>query len=234
VSLKRLTFVRRAPAVEPLGFGPRWRARAEQHHASAPPEARATRLVHCVVREGRTDRPFHGVAIEWFSDETNLAAHDRYVAAATSDDGLLDPAPTIRARVDERTVSGQEILDAWWRRADGGTRLLLLGVIQRKASLSRAEFADYWWSRHRPLANEMLPPSVQPPVYVHDYALEGEMCPWDGVGEFYDTAVDVARARTQWAETDEAAAIVADEERFLVRHTRYALITDAEVVVPTT
>lgn len=77
----------------------------------------------------------------------------------------------------------------------------------------------------------MLPPEVQPPIYVHDYVLPGERCAFDGVGEFYDDSVDVARRRTRWTEEDHAAPIVEDEERFLIRDTRFALVTDAAVVV---
>ena len=59
---------------------------------------------------------------------------------------------------------------------------------------------------------------------------------FDGVGEFYDASVDVARARTRWTErpaAPETEVIAADEERFLIRDTRWALVTDAEVVVRT-
>lgn len=217
-TIKRLRFVRRPDSVAADAFGAWWRERASELHDAAPPEARAARLVHCVVRPGRTDRPFHGVAIEWFHDEANLAAYD----------GRADPA-LVSARVDSRTVRGQEPLEAWWRAPAGAPRLLLLGLIQRAPGLSRAEFADYWWHTHRPLADELMPADAQPTIYVHDYARAGEACDWDGVGEFYDTSVDVARARTRWGEG--TPAIVADEERFLVRDTRWALITDAEVVV---
>ena len=69
--IKRLTFVRRADGV-PLGeFAERWRA-----DALATGSPRPDRLVHCVVRPGRTDRPYHGVAVEWFADEASLTAHD--------------------------------------------------------------------------------------------------------------------------------------------------------------
>ena len=75
---------------------------------------------------------------------------------------------------------------------------------------------------------------MQPDAYVHDYVLPGEHAPFDGVGEFYDPSLDRTRERTQWAERPgaaETAAIATDEERFLVRDTRWALLTDATVVI---
>jgi hypothetical protein len=230
VTIKRLTFVRRATGVEPAEFGGQWRAQDVQLHESATEGARAQRVVHCVLRSTRSDRPHHGVAIEWFADDDALAAHDAHATASTGA-ALIDGASIVRARVEARTVFGQEQLDAWWGDPHGAARLLVVGVIEKSPALDREAFRDYWWGQHRPLANRLLPPEVQPAIYVHDYALPGEPCPWDGVGEFYDESVDVARARTNWADADGAEEIIEDEEKFLVRDTRYGLVTDAEVII---
>jgi hypothetical protein len=223
--IKRLTFVRRADGVEPGEFGELWRATARANQSPRP-----ERLVHCVVRPGRTDRPYHGVAIEWFADETSLIAHD--AAAVGGMAGVIDIATALRVRVDTRVVVGGDELARWW--TAGTSRFVVLGVVQKAPSLTRQQFAAYWWDEHRPLANRLLPPEVQPDAYVHDYVLPGEHAPFDGVGEFYDPSLDRTRARTQWAERPgaaETAAIAADEERFLVRDTRWALLTDAIVVI---
>lgn len=228
--IKRLTFVRRADGVEPDEFGQRWSA--------APGGAGCSRLVHCVVRPGRTDRPYHGVAMEWFDGEAALAAYDAAESAArnTIDPGdvVVDPASILGVRVDSRTVLGADELERWW--SSGGTRFVVLGVVQRAAQITREQFAAYWWDEHRPLANRLLPPEVQPDVYVHDYVLPGETVAFDGVGEFYDPSIDRTRKRTQWAErpgATETQEIAADEERFLVRDTRWALLADATVIIPT-
>lgn len=221
--IKRLTFVRRADGVPPGEFAERWRA-----DALATGSPRPDRLVHCVVRPGRTDRPYHGVAIESFADEASLTAHDE---AERTPDRAVD-ATMLRVRVDSRTVLGGDDLMRWW--TTGESRFVVLGVVQKAPSLTREQFAAYWWDEHRPLANRLLPPEVQPDAYVHDYVLPGEHAPFDGVGEFYDPSLDRTRARTQWAERPgaaETAAIATDEERFLVRDTRWALLTDAIVVI---
>ena len=72
---------------------------------------------------------------------------------------------------------------------------------------------------------------------MHDYVLPGETASFDGVGEFYDPSIDRTRERTQWAErpgAPETDEIATDESRFLIRGTRWALITDATVVIPRT
>jgi hypothetical protein len=229
--IKRLTFVRRGAHVSVDGFAAAWRAEALDRGGAVPAHLGVRRLVHCVVRPGRTERAYHGVAMEWFDDEAHLVAHDE-AAVGRGGDGVVDEASMVRARVDSRTVFGADLLEQWWAEPDGASRLVLLGVLQARPGMSRLDFADYWWHQHRPLANRMLPSEVQPPIYVHDYVVPGEPTAFDGVGEFYDDAVDVARDRTRWSEGEHAAQIVEDEERFLVRETRYALITDAAVIVP--
>lgn len=233
MSVKRLTFGRRAGDTSATEFAQQWRADALRTQDTAPAGAGLQRLMHCIVRPGRTDRPFHGVAMEWFDDEVAMAAHDEHVRSAPGP-AVLDAASLVRAQVRDRVVFGEALLEQWWSDAPADPRLLLLGIIERKPGTSRTDFAHYWWNRHRPLANRLLPAEVQPPIYVHDYVQPDETCPWDGIGEFYDVSVDVARQRTQWAaaDGDDAAAIVADEDQFLVRESRYALITDATVVIP--
>jgi hypothetical protein len=233
--IKRLTFVRRSDSVEPGEFAERWRAAALTVDRSAPPSARRSRLVHCVVRPGRTDRPYHGVAIEWFADEPALIACDATESAALDAlDPVIDRATTLRVRVTGRTVLGDGELERWW--SAGGTRFVVLGVVQRTPQITREQFAAYWWDEHRPLANRLLPPEVQPDIYVHDYVSPGENATFDGVGEFYDPSIDRTRERTRWAElpgVSETQQIAADEERFLIRDTRWALLADATVMIPT-
>ena len=231
MTIKRLRFVRRAIDLPADGFGSRWAAYAAALAAAVPLHAAPACVVHCIVRTGKGDRPFHGVAIEWFSDEATMAAFDA-AHAAHAEAHILDETATVCVRVHSRAVFGQALLDEWHGTADGRSRIILLGVIHRQPTLSRAQFADYWWSEHRPLANALLPADVWPPIYVHDYVLPGEEWPWDGVGEFYDDSLAVAKARTNWADGDAALRIVADEEAFLVRDTRWSLVTDATVLVP--
>ena len=97
--------------------------------------------------------------------------------------------------------------------------------------MSREEFRDYWWTRHRPLANQLVPPALQPAAYVHDYLLPGEPTGWAGIGEMYEASLDVARQRGAWFESSAASALLADEDRFLVRSTRQLVVTEQHLII---
>ena len=97
--------------------------------------------------------------------------------------------------------------------------------------MTRADFRDYWWSNHRPLANQLVPTALEPVAYVHDYLLPDEATRWAGVGEMYEASLDIARQRGAWFNSDAASALIADEDRFLVRTTRQLLITDQHLII---
>jgi EthD domain len=109
--------------------------------------------------------------------------------------------------------------------------VLLLGFIERAPWLSRTQFRDYWWERHRPLANTLVPPALQPAAYVHDYALPDAPVEWDGCGELYEATLENARARAAWFDSAAAAPLAVDEARFLVRDTRRVVLTTHEILV---
>jgi hypothetical protein len=228
--IKRMNLVRRATGVPLDEFGWRWREQAEKALASMPTAARPSRLAHCVVRPRRGDRVYDGVAISWHHDEEMLASHDEWMAEQLGGGSVLEEDATLRLRVEERTAIGDGWLDAQWRNHMGEPRLLLIGFIEAADPLTRQQFCDYWWEQHRPLANRRVPAELEPLGYVHDYVLPGEPGRWAGIGEMYERSLDVARERGAWFDSDAALALVADEERFLVRATRQLLITDHEII----
>jgi hypothetical protein len=103
-------------------------------------------------------------------------------------------------------------------------------MIEPAPGLSRQAFRDYWWDRHRPLANQMVPSHLEPVAYVHNYVCSDEPGRWAGIGEMYERSLDTARGRGAWFEGEEALPLVADEERFLVRDTRELLVTNQYVI----
>jgi hypothetical protein len=167
--------------------------------------------------------------VEWFEDLAAVARWDEWVAGGAAA-AVVDPAFFARVLVEERTVSGEPWLDARWSDPDAGPALLLIGMIEPALGMSRQAFRDYWWDRHRPLANQMVPSDLEPVAYVHNYVCPDEPGRWAGIGEMYERSLDTARGRGAWFESDEALALVADEERFLVRQTRELLVTDQYVV----
>jgi len=218
---KCMALVRRASGVPAERFADRWREETLRQLDGLPAEVRPRRLAHCAVREGRTPVAHHGVSIAWFADADAMADYERRV----------DDTSTTSIRVEERTVSGRDWLDEFWLKPEGTKTPLLIGFIERAPHLSRAEFRDYWWDEHRPLATALVPRELAPVAYVHNYVAPDEPCPWDGIGEMYEASLDLARRRGAWFDSPEAAPLTADEDRFLVRSTRQVLVTDAEMIV---
>jgi hypothetical protein len=232
--IKRFTFVAAALNPRSDSFAHEWREQAYRRYDATAVELRPIRLAHCVVRPGRRPKSTDGVAICWFSDTSAMVAHDRFVAdlGRAENPPVVDEARTTTAVVEERCVFGQSWIEECWRMPSGSTRLLVLGLVEKAEHASRIDFRDYWWDKHRPLANRLLPPDVQPIAYNHNYVVPGDPCRWDGIGEFFDASVEVARQRAAWGSSDEAHEIIADECRFLKRDTRVGLVTDFEVIVP--
>jgi hypothetical protein len=132
--------------------------------------------------------------------------------------------------VEERVARGADWLADRWgvRRAEQCP--LLVGLIRRGAHLSREAFGQYWWNRHRPLADSLVPLELNPVAYVHNYVRADQHSAWDGIGELYEASLRVARNRGEWFESEAAAALLADEERFMDRASRQVLVTDQQIL----
>jgi hypothetical protein len=228
-TVKRLSFVRRAPDVPAEEFGRRWRQQAEDALASAPADSVPTRLAHCVVRLARRRAVYDGVAIAWFEGGAEVGRYDDWVSQQTNQ-SPLDATATANVVVDERAVSGEAWLDKRWSDPEPAPALVLIGCIEAADGLSRQGFRSYWWDQHRPLANRLVLEHLEPVAYVHNYLLPGEPTRWSGIGEMYEQSIDVARQRGQWFESGEAGPLVVDEQRFLCRETRQVLVTDQELI----
>jgi len=226
--IKRVTFVRRASTAPVETFAAQWRSATLARVESLPPSLRPIRLAHCVVRSGATKPPWDGVAISWHQT-TSLESWTNSWAHA---DSPLD-GPGVSVTVEERIVEGGDWLDDRWR--DGGAMgFVLIGLIEAADGLSRAAFRDYWWDRHRPLANSLVPVDLAPVAYVHDYVLDdGAVAAgftWAGIGEMYERSPSTARQRGEWFGSEAAIPLAIDEERFMVRGSRQVLVGDGEVV----
>jgi hypothetical protein len=224
--IKQVSLVRRGAGIEPGSFAAAWAAEAERGVERLAARARPSRLIHYVVRDRRGDAPHHGVSAAWFADAAALAEVDGVLVEDGAEPVAIRSAPAVI--VEERCVVGGEWLEAHGRRGDDPA-LALVGLIQRAPHLTRAAFADYWWDRHRPFIDTVVPRELEPVAYVHNYVLEGQPGEWDGIGEIYEASLDVPRRRGEWLETPE---VIADEERFLLRSTRVVLVTDRWVIVP--
>ena len=182
----------------------------------APRAAHPARLALCTVRNPRDIPAF---ALSWHADRVAV-------------ESFFDGRPT--TVVEERIARGKAWLaDRWKTRRDQPT-LLLIGFIQRAAQMSRQEFGSYWWDRHRPLADSLVPEHLNPSAYVHNYVAPDSPSRWDGIGELYEQSLQVARQRGEWFLSDAATALVDDEKRFMNRATRDLVVTDHDVLIADT
>ena len=224
--IKRLTFVRRHQSLSEADFATRWREAAQATLDTAP--VTPSRVAHCVARHAASQ--CHGVSLEWFEDPDATDAYDRWCSSYPHRP-VIEPESPLRVLVEERTVDGEDWLGRWWdRRTPSPSTPVLIGCIEPANGLSRTQFRDYWWGKHRPLANRLVPTQLAPLAYVHNYVLPGQPGTWAGVGEIYERSLGTARDRGAWFETEAAQALVEDEERFLVRSKRVVLVTDQEVI----
>ena len=233
--IKTFSILRRNPTITREEFADQWRDFDQElvSAVSSPPE----RLVHChALKLGRSEPRHDGVRIVWHTDDD--ARKELAAAAAASERSepwaaITDPAATIELIMDERVVRGDDWLTArWTTRADENV-YMLLGFIERKASLTIPEFRDYWWDTHRPLANRLIPVDAQANAYVQNRVFDDSTAPWDGCGELYLDSLDLLSARAAFFGGPESAELEADERRFLEHDTRMLLITD-HTVIPVT
>ena len=171
------------------------------------------RLALCRVRN-----PGEIVAVElsWYADLADV--HEARGASET-------------IIVEERVARGEDWLAGRWAERRAEQCPLLIGLIRRAPHLSREEFGQYWWNRHRLLADSLVPRELNPVAYVHNYAQAGQHSAWDGIGELYEASLRIARSRGEWFESEAAAALLADEERFMDRGSRQVLVTDQEILL---
>jgi hypothetical protein len=182
-------------------------------HADRSGRTQPLRLALCRVR---TPGEIVAVELSWYADLANV--HKERGASET-------------IVVEERVARGADWLADRWGARRAEQYPLLIGLIRRAAHLSREEFGQYWWNQHRPLADSLVPLELNPVAYVHNYARAGQHTAWDGIGELYEASLRVARSRGEWFETEAAAALLVDEERFMDRASRQVLVTDQEIVL---
>ena len=231
--IKTFSILRRNPTIEREEFVAQWRAFDEELIRTAPvvPE----RLVHCnALKLGRSEPHHDGCGIIWHAD---ARSRDDFFEFARSGDRadrwaeIVDPVATIEMVTDERIVRGDDWLESRWTDRADETVYMLLGFIERKAPMTIAEFRDYWWDTHRPLANRLIPVEAQASAYVQNRVFDDSTAPWDGCGELYLDSLEQLPARAAFFNGPESAELEADERRFLEHDTRMLLITD-NVVVP--
>jgi hypothetical protein len=173
VTKKIITLARRRPGVSREAFARSWLSPGD-------PRPHGVRRARLAVVGSKPE--WDGVEIGWGA------------GAFAGDDTVEESVSYV---VEERTVSGADVLAERWATGDLGP--VLIGLIEAAPGLSREDFRDYWWERHRPLAEQLVPSEVGPSAYVHNYVLDdgyrADGPRWAGIGEMYEVTFDLAKAR---------------------------------------
>jgi hypothetical protein len=233
--IKTFELVRRDPGVDQDRFVEAWESFDRDALAAAP--SAPHRVVHCAaVPRGHRPARYDAVRVMWHED----AAHrDAFTAFLLADAGrrrawetLVQPDAMVTMSTDERVARDAAWLSRRWTERATDTVFMMIGFIERKHPMTRAEFRDYWWDVHRPIANRVLPREAQGSAYVQNTATPESTAPWDGVGELYLDSLDQITPRAAFFETAAARELLADEGLLLERATRLLLVTDHRVVGP--
>lgn len=192
-----------------------------------PDDIRIARYVHhyAVPMEGLGEPHFDGVAEFGFDD---MDMFRKWSAWFLGDGGqplrddeknFMDSSSALVVMVEERVI-----IPAEEGRPDG---IKLIAGVKRKSGLTLADFKNYWYENHAPLALEILPKAPNVQGYVHNYALhtEGQGEPaLDGIGEIWFKDLEAFFESTQWFMGDGGQPLREDEENFVDASTRVAVI----------
>lgn len=231
--LHQFTVVRRHPEIPADEFASRWRDLGDEIAAAVPADLAPRRWLQSVplgTRNGWCD----GIGQSTFAGQAEREQFFGWLAG--------DPE---RIRASQALVGSSDVVLATHRVVRGGDELargevggdgslVLLGFLRRRKDISRRAFADYWWDKHRPLADSLTRPELSPVAYVHNYATEDSPADWDGVGELFESSFDIAKERGAWFDSPEAAPLLEDEARFFQRDARVIVPVRRHVVIDTT
>jgi len=111
----------------------------------------------------------------------------------------------------------------------------IIAMVKRKPGLTLAEFAQYWYEVHVPLAMRVLTEEVAVKGYVHNYAIpldNGEEPAFDGIGVLYFKDMDALMKSNEWFFGEIGQFLRDDEENFVDTSTRIAAVVQERVIRP--
>ena len=118
------------------------------------------------------------------------------------------------------------------RRVERKLVIKVIGLLKRRPDLTHAEFSDYWFSRHHPLGQAIVPPEALSAGYVQNHALQlgrGE-APYDAVAELVFEDHAAMQRWTAWYNSDAGKALRDDELNFMDVSRRLVIVTDERVL----
>jgi uncharacterized protein (TIGR02118 family) len=109
----------------------------------------------------------------------------------------------------------------------------LIGLMKRKAGMSQEEFVKYWYEKHAPFGQRIVPPECLGRGYIQNYSLTfkpGVDAPYDAVGEIYYDDMAHLQRWIKWYNSEAGKPLRDDEENFMDRSKRVVVITEERVM----
>ena len=111
--------------------------------------------------------------------------------------------------------------------------LKVIGMVKRKSGITLEEFSRYWYEKHVPFGQTVIPESLMHKRYIQNHAVKlpgGGEPPYDGVAEIYFVDLAALQRWNKWYFSDDAKPLREDEENFMDRDKTVVVVTDERVV----
>lgn len=109
----------------------------------------------------------------------------------------------------------------------------VIGLLKRKPGMSHQEFSDYWFSKHAPLGQRIVPHEALSVRYVQNHALAmkgGGEAPYDAVAELCFEDFAAMMRWIDWYNSDAGKELRDDELKFMDISKRVVIVTDERVM----
>lgn len=109
----------------------------------------------------------------------------------------------------------------------------VIGLLKRKLGMSHQEFSDYWFSKHAPLGQRIVPREALSARYVQNHALTmkgGGEAPYDAVAELCFEDAAAMKRWIDWYNSDSGKQLRDDELNFMDVSRRLVIVTDERVM----
>ena len=109
----------------------------------------------------------------------------------------------------------------------------VIGLLKRRADLTHEEFSDYWFNKHQPLGERIVPKSALSVGYVQNHAVsigKGGEAPFDAVAELVFEDRAGLQRWIEWYNSDAGKELRDDELNFMDVSQRVLIVTDERVI----
>lgn len=109
----------------------------------------------------------------------------------------------------------------------------VIGLLKRRPDLTHEEFSDYWFNKHHPLGERIVPKEALSVRYVQNHALNlgrGGEAPYDAVAELVFDDMAGMQRWIDWYYSEAGKPLRDDEFNFMDVSKRVVIVTDERVL----